>query len=142
MTEAPPSLTALTTYLLSQVGKAARGRLAERLAAEGLRLWHMATLAALADFGPQSQRELGERLAVHASDMAKVVDDLAVGGLVERERDPADRRRVLVTLAPAGRRALNHQTAQALAVQDLVLAPLSPDERSELHRLLLRVYRR
>ncbi|WP_225847040.1 MarR family winged helix-turn-helix transcriptional regulator [Streptomyces sp. HPF1205] len=142
MTQTPPTLTALTTYLLSQAGKAARGLMAERLAAEGLRLWHMATLAALADFGSQAQRELGERLAVHPSDMAKVLEELAAGGLVERDRDPADRRRVLVTLTPAGRRALDHQTAQALAVQDSVLAPLSPGERSELHRLLLRVYRR
>jgi DNA-binding MarR family transcriptional regulator len=122
------------------VGKTARGRLAGHLAQQGLRLWHMATLAALADFGPQAQRDLGERLAVHASDMAKVVDELATGGLVTRTRDPADRRRVLVTLTPSGHDALTAQTAQATALQDTLLSPLTAPERAELHRLLLLIH--
>lgn len=138
---APPTLLGLTTYLLSRVGRTARGRLAERLAERGLRLWDMAVLAALADFGPHAQRDLVLRLGVDPSDMAKVVDHLAAGGYVDRARDPHDRRRVSVTLAPAGRALLAELDAEARAVQDEVLAPLDAQERRVLQELLLRVQR-
>ncbi|MGW5421497.1 MarR family winged helix-turn-helix transcriptional regulator [Streptomyces sp. NPDC003943] len=136
---APPTLLGLTTYLLSRVGKTARGRLAERLAERGLRLWDMAVLAALADFGPHAQRDLVLRLGVDPSDMAKVVDHLAAAGYADRARDPRDRRRVSVTLAPAGRALLAELDAEARAVQDEVLAPLDAQERQVLQELLLRV---
>ncbi|WP_042364574.1 MarR family winged helix-turn-helix transcriptional regulator [Streptacidiphilus neutrinimicus] len=142
MTTTPPTLTGLTTYLLSKVGRDARGQLAERLASRGLRLWHMATLAALADFGPHAQRELAERLDVHPSDMAKLLDELAALGHVARDRDAADRRRVRVTLTDAGRTELAALDAEAREVQDAVLAPLAPNERAVLHDLLLRLYDR
>ncbi|MET8503431.1 MarR family transcriptional regulator [Streptomyces sp. NPDC004787] len=137
----PPALLDLSTYLLSRVGKTARGRLATRLAGRGLRLWDMAVLAALADFGPHAQRELVVRLGVDASDMTKVIDQLAAAGWVERARDPRDRRRVSVSLTPAGRTALAELDAEARAVQDEVLAPLDAEERRALHALLLRVHR-
>lgn len=137
---APPSLVGLSTYLLSLTGKAARGRLAEQLAEQGLRLWHMAVLAALADFGPHAQRDLCARLSVDPSDMAKVIEQLARGRHVERTRDPADRRRVMVALTGDGRALLDRLTADAERVQDELLAPLDAGERAELHALLVKVY--
>ncbi|MFE6866239.1 MarR family winged helix-turn-helix transcriptional regulator [Kitasatospora sp. NPDC057692] len=142
MLPTPPTLLELSTYLLSRTGKAARGRLAERLARRGLRLWDMAVLAALADFGPHAQRDLVRRLRVDPSDTAKVADRLAADGYVERVRDAADRRRVLVTVTDAGRALLAELRAEAHAVQDEVLAPLSPAERQVLHDLLGRVHAR
>lgn len=136
----PPTLTGLTTYLLSRTGKAARAALAVRLSEQGLRLWHMAILAALADFGPHAQRELSARLAIDPSDVVKVVDELAAPGFVERSRDPADRRRVLVALTPAGRAALAGLDGEARVAQDAVLEPLDAREREILHALLSRVY--
>ncbi|KUL46126.1 MarR family transcriptional regulator [Streptomyces sp. NRRL F-4489] len=136
----PPSLTSSTTYLLAKVGKRARGLLAERLAAQGLRPWHLATLAALADFGPHAQRDLAERLAIHTSDMAKLLDELAGRDLLTRDRDPGDRRRVLVGITPAGREALTALTGAAESVQDTVLDPLTAEERTVLHGLLLRLH--
>ncbi|MEU5849175.1 MarR family winged helix-turn-helix transcriptional regulator [Saccharopolyspora shandongensis] len=136
----PPTLLDLSTYLLSRVGKAARGLLAERLAERGLRLWDMAALAALADFGPHAQRDLAIRLGVDPSDMAKAVDQLAAAGYVDRARDMADRRRVSVSLAPAGRAVLADLDAEARAVQDKVLEPLDAKERQLLQGLLLRVH--
>ncbi|WP_327292296.1 MarR family winged helix-turn-helix transcriptional regulator [Streptomyces sp. NBC_01198] len=136
----PPTLTALTTYLLSRTGKTARGRLAAELAEQGLRLWHMAVLAALADFGPHTQRDLADRLAIDPSDMVKVLDDLTAAGHVTRTRDPADRRRVRVTLTPAGRSALAALVTGAESVQAALLAPLTPAERATLHGLLGRLF--
>ncbi|MFB7451520.1 MULTISPECIES: MarR family winged helix-turn-helix transcriptional regulator [unclassified Streptomyces] len=137
----PPALLGLSTYLLSRIGKTARGRLAARLSERGLRLWDMAVLAALSDFGPHAQRDLVVRLDVDPSDIAKVVDQLTAGGYVERARDPEDRRRVLVSLAPAGRELLAELDAEARSVQDELLVPLAPEERALLQDLLLRVHR-
>ncbi|MGA8112828.1 MAG: MarR family transcriptional regulator [Actinocatenispora sp.] len=139
-TTSPPSLTALTTYLLSTVGKAARGRHAAQLADRGMRLWHMAILAALADVGAHAQHQLAERLGMHVSDTAKVVDELERGGYVARERNPADRRQVLVTVTAEGRTTLAALTADAAAVQEDILAPLTARDRDTLHRLLLRLH--
>ena len=137
---APPSLTGLTTYLLSRTGKIARGRLAGRFAERGLRLWHHAVLAALADFGPHVQRDLAARLAIDPSDMAKSVDELAGLGSVERARDAADRRRVTVTLTDAGRTLLAELDAEAAGVQGEVLKPLTEDERVQFDALLRKVF--
>ncbi|WP_354642768.1 MarR family winged helix-turn-helix transcriptional regulator [Kitasatospora camelliae] len=139
-TAPPPSLAGLSTYLLSRIGKESRSRLAGRLAERGLRLWHMAVLAALADFGPHVQRDLAVRLAIHPSDVAKVVEDLAAAGRVERTRDPADRRRVLVAVTPEGAAALAELRREAEAVQDDLLAPLDPAERALLAGMLTRVF--
>lgn len=137
---APPSLTGLTTYLLSRTGKIARGRLAGRFTGRGLRLWHHAVLAALADFGPHVQRDLAVRLAIDPSDMAKIVDELAGAGNVERARDAADRRRITVTLTDGGRELLAELDAEAEAVQNDVLEPLTEDEREQLDALLRKVF--
>ncbi|MFJ6619551.1 MarR family winged helix-turn-helix transcriptional regulator [Kitasatospora sp. NPDC091335] len=136
----PPTLLDLSTYLLSRVGRTARGRLAERLAERGLRLWDMAVLAALADFGPQAQRDLVRRLAIDPSDLAKVADRLAAAGYVERARDRADRRRVSVSVTDDGRALLAELDALARAVQDEVLAPLDAGQRQALQELLMLVH--
>ncbi|WP_431898675.1 MarR family winged helix-turn-helix transcriptional regulator [Nonomuraea sp. bgisy101] len=97
---------------------------------------------ALADFGPHAQRDLAARLAIDPSDVVKVVDELAAAGYAERARDEADRRRVLVSLTPAGRSALAGLDATARAVQEEILEPLDAREREILHDLLSRVERR
>jgi MarR family transcriptional regulator, lower aerobic nicotinate degradation pathway regulator len=136
----PRSLTDLSTYLLSRVGKDARSRQAERLATRGLRLWHPAMLAALVDFGPQAQRDLAVRLRMDRSDVTKVVDELARAGYVTRTRDPADRRRVEVAVSPEGLAAHEELDAEARAVEDELLQALTPAERDQLKALLLRVF--
>ncbi|MCX4791492.1 MULTISPECIES: MarR family winged helix-turn-helix transcriptional regulator [unclassified Streptomyces] len=140
MSATPPSLLGLTTYLLSQTGKTARSRLAARLAERDLKLWHMAVLSALVDFGPHVQRELASRLGIDRSDMVKIVDDLAVADLVDRARDTTDRRRVTVTPTPAGCAMLAELQGEALVVQKKLLAPLSRSEQTQLAMLLRRVH--
>ncbi|MEU9836551.1 MarR family winged helix-turn-helix transcriptional regulator [Streptosporangium sp. NPDC048047] len=142
MTDIPPTLTALTAYLLSRAGKTARGRVAARLGERDLRFWHMSTLAALADFGPHSQRELGARLGIDPSDVVKTLDDLTVAGWAERTRDPDDRRRVRVVITPEGRTALAGMVRDTETLQDELLAPLTARERARLHDLLLKVFDR
>ncbi|HEX6789104.1 MAG TPA: MarR family winged helix-turn-helix transcriptional regulator, partial [Gaiellaceae bacterium] len=60
-------------------------------------------------------------------------------GLIERKRDPNDRRRHVVTMTPAGRRALTKLRALSQKLDDSYLAPLSDEDRETLHALLLRL---
>ncbi|MFB9236140.1 MarR family winged helix-turn-helix transcriptional regulator [Plantactinospora siamensis] len=136
----PPTLLAITTFLLSKVGHRARRRLAERLSAYDLKLWHVAALAALADHGPASQRDLGTRLGMDPSDLVGVLDHLEAAGRVERRRDPADRRRYVVSVTPAGRSVLAEVVRLAADTEAEMLAPLTARERRQLHDLLHRVF--
>ena len=73
------------------------------------------------------------------SDVAETVDDLAGTGLVERCADPADRRRNIITITPAGTERLRRLDRLVAEVQDELLAPLSRRERQTLVRMLTRV---
>ncbi|MFG2696562.1 MarR family transcriptional regulator [Kitasatospora sp. NPDC048407] len=99
----------------------------------------MAAIAALADFGPHTQRDLATWLRLDPSDLAKAAYQLAAAGWLDRTRDAADRRRLVLTLAPAGAARRAEFDALAREVQDAVLAPLSAAERATLHGLLLRL---
>ncbi|MGP3980074.1 MarR family winged helix-turn-helix transcriptional regulator [Streptomyces sp. KR80] len=105
----------------------------------GLRLWHVMILAALHDVGPHSKGELASRLDINQSDVVKVVDDLLRAGQVDCARDPADRRRIEVTLTPEGRAALADISAELSALDDDLLSPLTTTERAQLATLLRRL---
>jgi len=55
---------------------------------------------------------------------------------VRREPDPADARAQLVTATAAGREAFRSTSARRTEVLDAVLREWTPDDRSELERLL------
>lgn len=98
-----------------------------------------AVLARLDELGPQSQNLLGRATAMDAATVKGVVDRLARQGLVETAADPDDRRRLTITLTPAGS-ALFHATRNtALQVSDRTLQPLTDDERTQLLALLARL---
>ena len=65
-----------------------------------------AVLEHLAMAGPLTIGEAAAHLDRAQSVVSEIVSHLEVQGLLERERDPADRRRTLVWLAPAGQSAL------------------------------------
>ena len=65
-----------------------------------------AVLEHLAMAGPLTIGEAAAHLDRAQSVVSEIVSHLEVQGLLERERDPADRRRTLVWLTPAGQSAL------------------------------------
>ncbi len=98
-----------------------------------------AVLARLAEIGPQSQNHLGRATAMDAATIKGVVDRLAKLGLVATNADPADRRRLTVSLTEAGEGLFADRMATALAVSADTVAPLTPDEARLLKDLLLRL---
>ena len=61
--------------------------------------------------GDHTQRELAASIGVEDQTMSRTLDRLERSGYVERHRDPADRRRVLVTLTGTGRTACHEAVA-------------------------------
>lgn len=136
---APTRLTNLPSWLLTQTAMHAHRLVVDGLAAVDARGHHYRVLATLDEFGPASQAALGRRSGIHLSDIVATINELADRKLVERAPDPADRRRNIITITPAGRQQLRRLDKQLHRIQDQLFAPLSPDERDELARLLARV---
>src|SRR3954470_18366990 len=102
----PPTLLGLPSYLAGAAARVGHRLLVDALATHELRLPHFSVLTALSDFGPLPQHEIADRLAINRSHLVGYLDDIEQRGLVERERDPQDRRRQYVALTPAGRAQL------------------------------------
>ena len=98
-----------------------------------------AAVAKLAEAGECSQNRLGRLVAMDVATVKGVVDRLIRRGLAKTRADPADRRRVLVTLTPDGLAAFRGGAAKALAITEATLEPLSVAERNVLLDLLRRL---
>ena len=73
------------------------------------------------------------------SDVVAAINELAGQDLVERTPDPADRRRNMVSLTPKGVHQLQRLDQALDKAQDDLLAPLGPEDRQTLTRLLARL---
>jgi len=129
----------LPSYLLTQTAAHASRLVTDGFAAVGARGYHYRMLATLRETGPASQADLGRRTGIHFSDVVATLNELTDGGYVERAPDPADRRRNVVTITERGERRADELLERARAIQDELLAPLSPAERATLAGLLDRV---
>jgi DNA-binding MarR family transcriptional regulator len=104
----------------------------------GMSLKEYAALATLRDHDRVTQQMLCESIHLDPNNCVLLLNALEAGGLAERRRDPADRRRHHVDITPAGRQALVKAERALESVEEQVLAGLTPDERETLHDLLLR----
>jgi DNA-binding MarR family transcriptional regulator len=135
----PLSLTALNAMLVGRIAQDAAEQLGAALTPLGLRVRHFAILTTLAESGPSSQHALGQRLRIDRTTMVSTVDDLERLGLATRAAHPDDRRAHLVELTARGRTTLVRATGAVATAEATLLAPLSPSERGQLHRLLARL---
>ena len=133
---APKRLQALPSRLLNLAAGYAQREVGERLATLDARKWHYATLAALEEFGPDSQSGLSDRTGIYRSDLVATINDLTARGFVVRAPDPADRRRNAITLTDEGRRHLKQLDVLIADAEAEFLAPLSEADQAELTRIL------
>ncbi|WP_370971650.1 MarR family winged helix-turn-helix transcriptional regulator [Amycolatopsis sp. cg9] len=139
MDEIPERLTAKPSWLITQLAVHVRRLVSDGFAAAGARGYHYRLLAALREFGPSSQAELGRRCRVDRSDVVAAVGQLAELGYVERTPDPDHGRRNRVTLTESGLGQLRRMDEVLDRVQDDLLAPLPAEDRRTLTRLLKQV---
>jgi DNA-binding MarR family transcriptional regulator len=133
------SLMRHTGFLISRMGMVAQKRFSERLDALGLttRMWGV--LNVLDAEGELTQHALGRCVGIDPSSMVATIDELEAKGLVERRRHPNDRRAHALHLTDEGRSTLAGGRELARRSQEDLLAPLSADERKQLHDMLLRM---
>jgi DNA-binding MarR family transcriptional regulator len=137
MARPPAELVSSTSHLLKRLGWAVKDRGMSAYAEAGMTPYHHAVLAVLDEDTPETQAMIADALGYDRSHLVGILDELEERGLVERRRDPTDRRRHLVTLTADGKRTLSKLRAIAKRVDDKVLAPLDAKQREALHSLLL-----
>lgn len=96
-----------------------------------------AALIALAQEEPQSQQSLANMCGVSGTTMTSVAESLQRDTLVERIRNPEDRRSYSLTRTTAGRAAVRRWEPDVRALEDRLTAPLSADEVGRLRKHLL-----
>jgi DNA-binding MarR family transcriptional regulator len=137
----PYELVCSTAYLLKRLGGKIKERSLAAFEAAGASPYHHTVLAVLDESPRETQATIADSLGYDRSWLVGLLDELEEAGLIERKRDPADRRRHLVSLNPAGKKKLEELRGISRAIEDEFLGGLDASERKELHELLLQVAR-
>ncbi len=111
----------------------------EHLEDAGLAVGEFAVLEALWNLGPLQPGEISAKLLCSGANVTLLVDKLSGKGLVQRQRDRGDRRRIHVHLTEEGRRKIADLFpihARKLAEQFAVLSTVEVETLAELLRKL------
>ena len=103
----------------------------------GVDIHAYAALLALAGGAARSQQSVAHTIDVSRTTMVKVAAALTDEGLVERVRNPDDRRSYLLTRTPEGAAAARRWRRHAEDLEEALTPGFSLSEREELRRLLL-----
>jgi DNA-binding MarR family transcriptional regulator len=134
-----PALARNTGFLLSRIGDITRRQFAENLSPLELTPRMFGVMNVLDSAGPVTQLALCRSVGMDPSSMVGAIDELEARGLVERRRNPQDRRAHALHVTDAGRELLGRARQVAQKSQQELLDPLSSEERAQLHELLLRL---
>jgi DNA-binding MarR family transcriptional regulator len=135
----PRELVSSTSFLLKRLGFTVKDRVHEGYEAAGASPFHLTVLAVLDEGARETQATIADALGYDRSYLVGLLDDLEERGLIVRKRDPSDRRRHIVNLTPAGKKALSKLRALQASIDDDFFAPLDAEERATFHTLLHRL---
>ncbi len=96
-------------------------------------------MAAIGRYGPVSAKEVGAHTTVEPDKVTRSVDRLVERAYVGREQDAVDRRRVTLTLTPAGQKVYEDIEFLTRSVELELLGALSVEERKSLSRILAKL---
>lgn len=132
--------TVLKTYTkMMRAADAVTTRMHRHLMDTGLTLSQFGVLEVLYHKGPLCQRDIGQKILKTSGNMTMVIDNLEKRGLVGREKDPTDRRRMVVRLTEEGLALIQTLFPVHAAVATETFAVLKSEELATLGRLLKKV---
>src|SRR6266496_5281199 len=126
-------------FLLVQLGFHIAGRFGERLKPLGPEQRQAGMLLRLAENDGRSQQAIAELMGINPTRMVFLVDELERLGLVERRRNPADRRSHALYLTGPGRAMLARVRAVTADHEASITAGLTGEEPDQLLTLLRRI---
>lgn len=131
----PPALAEQTGFLL-RVAFVRAGEIGAAEVPEGTTVRFYGVLLILTELGPHSQHELSKLLHVNRTMMVALIDSMEQAGLVERRRNPSDRRSYALEPTAGGRRTLEQLESAVDRAETELTRGLTTEERRRLHELL------
>lgn len=133
----PSGVEPTLLYVIKQLELAIRARLDDMLRPEGMTALQYTALTVLERHPDLTTAQLARNSFVTNQSMADMVTVLEARGLIERHRDPADRRRLVIALTAAGRRLLRRYRDKAAEIETHMLEGLNDRQASELRENIL-----
>ena len=127
---------ALDVYIkLSRAAEAVEACINRHLKDYRLTSSQFGVLEALYHLGPLHQHELAAKILKSSGNLTMVIDNLVKRGLVERERDEADRRYITIYLTGAGHQLINDIFPDHVGQVVKAIGVLTPEEQHQLAAL-------
>jgi MarR family transcriptional regulator, 2-MHQ and catechol-resistance regulon repressor len=129
-------VAALGAYInLMRASDSLAARLTGELESHELTMGQFGVLEALYHLGPMCQGMLGKKLLRSGGNITVVVDNLEKHGLVRRERQKDDRRKVMIRLTQPGKAILERVLPPHVEAIVKEMSRLTPEEQEDLRRL-------
>jgi DNA-binding MarR family transcriptional regulator len=123
-------------YQVKQVELAVRGRLDDVVRPHGITVTQYTALTVLEQHPGMSSAQLARHAFVTAQAMEGIVRALVDAGLIDRVRDPENRRRMAISLTPAGVALLAACRDDVDRIEAVAFGGRSRSERAALGRWL------
>ncbi|MDX3843491.1 MarR family winged helix-turn-helix transcriptional regulator [Streptomyces europaeiscabiei] len=135
-TKAPPSLL----YMVKQVELAVRSRLDKLVKPAGITALQYTSLTVLERHDGLSAAQLARDSFVTAQSIADLVRSLENRGLVRRERNPRNRRELLILLTDEGRELLAHYAEPMRDLEERMISDLTAHQADQFRQALSKAW--
>jgi len=107
----------------------------------GVNVTEWRVLGSLALYAPMTANDICLLTRTDKAPISRAIARLIAAGLVKREADPKDKRRIMLALTPKGRATHDRILPVALEREAKLLAALSPDEIDQFRGILKKLRR-
>lgn len=128
-------------YLLASASHALSSEFHAEVKAQGVKVQTWRVLACLIDRPGLMLTELAQFVLLEQSHLTKIIDQLQSGGLVEKQHDTADRRKIQIYITDRGRELVEPLISSAKSHEQQATAILSRDEEKTLKTILHKLIR-